>query len=164
MSYLEPDHQKLDGLLHLGHFNGDQIGYGDFAVLGLPDVQSHVGVVVQVVDLLIVDLIEGNVEPRAGFFAGVVHDHLERPRQHPSLLAGQEIEQVLLALVGRVVADDGVGLSRSGLPVGEDGGVDALEELLDGIFDEVEYIFLRGLRRQDVVKFHIGVIARPPYL
>ncbi len=66
-----------------------------------------------------------------------------------------------MALVGGVVADDGVGLAGTGLPVSEDGGINASEKLSDRVLDKVEDVLLCGLWRQDVVEFHVGVVAWP---
>jgi hypothetical protein len=66
-----------------------------------------------------------------------------------------------LAFVGRVVADDGVSFACSCLSICEDSGVNALEKLPNGIFDQVENIFLIGFRREDIVKFHIRMITGP---
>jgi hypothetical protein len=161
MGYFEADHEELNGLLHLRDFHGHQLGYGDLPIFGLADVEADVGVVIEVVDLLVVDLVEGDKEACIGFLGGHVHDHLEGAREYAAFLTGEEVDEVLLALVGGVVADDGVGLAGAGLSVGEDGGVDAPEELADGVLDQVEDVLLCGLGGQDVVELHVGVVARP---
>ena len=69
-----------------------------------------------------------------------------------------------MTLVGSVISNDAVGFSCSCLSICEDGGIDTIEELFDRVLYQMEGIFLCALRRQDVIEFHIGVIAWSSYL
>ena len=50
------------------------------------------------------------------------------------------------------------------MSVSKDSGVDSFHEIFNGILDKHKDIFLRALRRQDIVKFHVGMVARSSYL
>ena len=69
-----------------------------------------------------------------------------------------------MAFIWGVIAYDGVSLSRSCLTVREDGRIDTLEELFDGILYKIEDVFLRGFRRQYIIELHVGVVAWPANL
>jgi hypothetical protein len=71
------------------------------------------------------------------------------------------MEEILLALVGRVVADYGVSFSSACLSVSEDGGIDAFEELPDGVLDQQKHVSLSRLGGEYVVEFHVRVVAGP---
>lgn len=90
-------------------------------------------------------MIERYKESAIGLFGDSIHDHLEWSWKDTSLFAGEEVEEVLLALVRSIVAYDAIGFSCACLSIGEDGGIDTFEELFDGILDEVEDIFLGAL-------------------
>ena len=69
-----------------------------------------------------------------------------------------------MAVIGGIVSNDGVGLACTSLSICEDGGIDTLEKLFDGVLDEIKDVFLGGFRRQDVIKLHIGVVPWPSNL
>lgn len=104
--------QQVERLLDVGHRALRQPHH-----LLVDDLEVDRALVQQVVDLLVVDLQVGDVKPRClALSSGLREDLLER----------EEDESLGLA-----IAEHRVGLAGGGLSVHEDGGVAALQELLD---------------------------------
>ena len=94
----------------------------------------------------------------------ILHDHSQGSRKYSSLFARQEVKQILLAILRRVIPDNGVSLSSTSLPISEYCNIYAIEELLDGIVDQIEDVLLCRRWREDIVEFHKGEVSGPLYM
>jgi len=90
----------LDCFLHFRDFNSYQIRYRDFSILRFPDLKTHVCVVIEIIDFLVVDLVKRSVKAITRLLSCNVHYRLEGSGKNTPLFAGQKVEKVLLALVG----------------------------------------------------------------
>jgi len=65
-----------------------------------------------------------------------------------------------LTVFGRVVANHRVGFTGPCLAISEDCNINAIKELLDGIFYQIKYIFLGGSGGQYIIELHESVVPR----
>ena len=76
----QPNHQKLNSLLHFSDLNSDQIRNRNLPIFRLSDIQSNVGEIVQITYLLVVYLVKWHEKTAVGFLWCRVHDHLKGTR------------------------------------------------------------------------------------
>lgn len=85
--YLEADHQELNSFLHFGNLDCNKIWNRNLSIFRFSNIKADVSVVIEVVYLLIVDLVEGNVESTIRLFSCCVHNKLEGSREDAALFA-----------------------------------------------------------------------------